>query len=211
MELPRFVKRICFTDECSFGLTGAPNKQNDRIWALENPHAVVDHRAQYRASVNVWIGILGHNIIGPFFIDACLNAEKYGLMLQNRILPAIEAVQPLNRTFYMQDGAPSHTALRNRELLSATFGDRWIGKFGPNNWPARSPDLNPCDFFVWGFIHDRLYKQNTQYPNVEELKLAIEQICQQISVIMLDKTCQNFENRLAYCTAAEGGHFEQLI
>ena len=25
---------------------------------------------------------------------------------------------------------------------------RWLGRRGPHEWPARSPDLTPCDFFL---------------------------------------------------------------
>jgi len=24
-------------------------------------------------------------------------------------------------------------------------------------WPPRSPDLTPCDFFLWGYIKDRVF------------------------------------------------------
>ena len=32
-------------------------------------------------------------------------------------------------------------------------------QFGYNrgrDWPARSPDLNPCDFFTWGFLKSKV-------------------------------------------------------
>ena len=63
-----FIRNICFTDECSFGLDGKSNKQNDRVWALQNPHEVVQNRNQRRATLNVWVGILAHHIIGPFLL-----------------------------------------------------------------------------------------------------------------------------------------------
>ena len=25
------------------------------------------------------------------------------------------------------------------------------------DWPARSPDLNPCDFFLWGYLKSKVY------------------------------------------------------
>ena len=49
----------------------------------------------------------------------------------------------------MHDGAPAHFSLVAREFLNATYEDRWIGRGGPHLWPARSPDLNPLDFFLW--------------------------------------------------------------
>jgi hypothetical protein len=39
---------------------------------------------------------------------------------------------------------------------------RWIGHAAAGDqeltrWPPRSPDLTPCDFFLWGFIKDRVF------------------------------------------------------
>ena len=34
-----FLKRVCFSDEATFHVSGKLNKHNVRIWRLENPHA----------------------------------------------------------------------------------------------------------------------------------------------------------------------------
>ena len=34
-----FLKRVCFSDEATFHVSGKLNKHNVRIWGLENPHA----------------------------------------------------------------------------------------------------------------------------------------------------------------------------
>ena len=28
-------------------------------------------------------------------------------------------------------------------------------------WPPRSPDLTPCDVFLWGYVKDNAYKPQT--------------------------------------------------
>lgn len=48
----------------------------------------------------------------------------------------------------MQAGAPPHSANRIKAYLTERFGRRWIGRDGPVIWPAMSPDLNLCDFFL---------------------------------------------------------------
>ncbi|GFU22290.1 uncharacterized protein TNCV_4856311 [Trichonephila clavipes] len=35
------------------------------------------------------------------------------------------------------------------DLLKDTFGDRLISRFGPVNWPPRSCNLTPLDYFLW--------------------------------------------------------------
>ena len=34
-----------------------------------------------------------------------------------------------------------------RAYLDAVFPDTWIGRRGPTEYPSRSPDLTPMDFF----------------------------------------------------------------
>ncbi|GBL72043.1 hypothetical protein AVEN_115066-1 [Araneus ventricosus] len=39
---------------------------------------------------------------------------------------------------------------------------RWIGRAGLDDvpllpWPSRSPDHTPCDFFLWGYVRDKVY------------------------------------------------------
>jgi hypothetical protein len=50
--------------------------------------------------------------------------------------------------WFMHDGAPPHFLGIVREHLNLTFAEQWIGRGGPVNRPARSPDLNPLDFDV---------------------------------------------------------------
>ncbi|GFU13004.1 DUF4817 domain-containing protein [Trichonephila clavipes] len=38
-----------------------------------------------------------------------------------------------------------------------TFGDRLISRFGPVNWPPRSCDLTPLDYFLWGYVKSLVY------------------------------------------------------
>jgi len=35
--------------------------------------------------------------------------------------------------------------------------NRWIDRGGRVPWPPRSPDLNPLDFFFWGYSKNIVY------------------------------------------------------
>ena len=54
-----------------------------------------------------------------------------------------------NDIYFQQDGAPPHYASEVREWLDNRFDCRWLGHRGPVEYPARSPDLTPLDFFLW--------------------------------------------------------------
>ena len=60
--------------------------------------------------------------------------------------------------FFMQDGTAPHNARGVREWLERKFQERLIGRRGPIEWPARSPDLTPTDFFLRGHIKENVYK-----------------------------------------------------
>ncbi|GFV07617.1 DDE_3 domain-containing protein [Trichonephila clavipes] len=56
--------------------------------------------------------------------------------------------QCIQKLWFQQDGATCHTARATIDLLKDTFGDRLISRFGPVNWPPRSCDLTPLDYFL---------------------------------------------------------------
>lgn len=67
---------------------------------------------------------------------------------------------PLSLTtdlYFQQDGAPPHYAVQVRQYLNDKFGNKWIGRGGPIQWPPRSPDLTPLDFYLWGEIKRLVY------------------------------------------------------
>ena len=61
-------------------------------------------------------------------------------------------------------------------------------------WPPRSPDLTPCDFFLWGYVKDNAYKPPLP-QNVRELQDRIRAAVQTIDENMLKRVWQE---RLSY-------------
>ncbi|GFS69919.1 uncharacterized protein TNCV_3102151 [Trichonephila clavipes] len=67
-------------------------------------------------------------------------------MITNFFIPELSN-HDVQELWFQQDGATCHTARATIDLLKDTFGDRLISRFGPVNWPPRSCDLTPLDFF----------------------------------------------------------------
>ncbi|UYV74789.1 hypothetical protein LAZ67_12000987 [Cordylochernes scorpioides] len=62
-----------------------------------------------------------------------------------------EFMQPklVERNFYLiQDDAPAHYSNIVKTFLNEKFPHKWMRRRGPIDWPARSPDLTPADFFL---------------------------------------------------------------
>jgi len=88
--------------------------------------------------------------------------------------------------------------------LKSKFKDRFIDK---KRWPPRSPDLNPCDFYLWGYLKSRVY--NPLPKTLNELKSNIETQIKNITKDELKRVFLNFEKRCDLVIEAKGGHIEQ--
>ena len=91
-----------------------------------------------------------------------MNGQRYHSLLQFHVLPEIRQWNGGNLfpLYWQQDGAPCHVTNCNMLYLDSQFQDRgWLVGNQPwgMDWPARSPDFNPCDFFWWGFLKSKVY------------------------------------------------------
>ncbi|GFT26148.1 putative DD41D transposase [Trichonephila clavipes] len=82
-------------------------------------------------------------------------------MITNFFIPELNN-HDVQELWFQQDGATCHTAHATIDLLKDTFGDRLISRFGPVNWPPRSCDLTPLDYFLWGYVKSLVYADKPQ-------------------------------------------------
>ena len=150
-----FLHRIVFSDECVFHVSGMANTHNTRIWGTENPHETQEHET-HSEKITVWCGIHSAGVLDPYYFNnETVRGEDYYLLLDTYVRNEKENF-PQN-AIYQHDGAPPHISTNVRHLLDELFPDSWIGRYGPQHWPARSPDLTPPDFYLWGYAKDRVF------------------------------------------------------
>ena len=88
-------KKIIISDEAHFDLGEYVNKQNCRIWGIENPHDYIEKPANPKR-VTVWCGFWSSGIIGPFFFEneqgeaVTVNGDHYRAMLNKFLFTKIE-------------------------------------------------------------------------------------------------------------------------
>ena len=63
----------------------------------------------------------------------------------------------IGNIWLQQDGATCHTAKAPLDVLRPVIEDRIISRRVDVVWPARSCDLTPLDYYLWGAIKDKCY------------------------------------------------------
>ncbi|GFX55400.1 uncharacterized protein TNCV_2980081 [Trichonephila clavipes] len=110
-------------------------------------------------------------------------------MITNFFIPELNN-HDVQELWFQQDGATCHTARATIDLLKDTFGDRLISRFGPKNWPPRSCDLIPLDYFLWGYVKSLAYADKPQ--TLDHLEDNIRRVIADIRPQMLEKVIENW-------------------
>ena len=63
---------------------------------------------------------------------------------------------------------PAHRLIAVRDRLKELCGERVIAMNHAVEWPLRSPDLTPCDYFLWGHLKNNVFA--TPPRDLEELQ-----------------------------------------
>ena len=77
-------------------------------------------------------------------------------MLNEFLWPKLEDIG-MDDVYFQHDGATCHTSGEIIGLLREKFPGRAISQKGDYNWPPRSYDSTPLDFFLWGYVKDKVY------------------------------------------------------
>lgn len=150
------------------------NKKNCRYWSAEQPSRK-HQKPLHSQKVTVSAAISAKGIIGLYFFEnsqglsVTVNTDRYVTMLQEFLRPTLGGLQEYNsQTWFQQDAATCHTSNPSMDVKKEMFPNKVISKRGNIEWPPRSPDLSPPDFFLWGFLKDKVYSNNPKtikYPS----------------------------------------------
>ncbi|GFT37637.1 MULE domain-containing protein [Trichonephila clavipes] len=176
------------------------NQEIGLIQALEEENgifkAIKVETPLHPEKLTVWCALWAGGI-GPYFFkndeghNVTVNGDRYRAMITN---------------FFT---AHCHTARATIDLLKDTFSDRLISRFGPVNWPPRSCDLTPLDYFLWGYVKSLVYADKPQ--TLDHLEDNIRRVIADIRPQMLEKVIENWTSRLDYIRASRGSPMPEII
>ncbi|CAF1494335.1 unnamed protein product [Adineta ricciae] len=113
-----------------------------------------------------------------------------GSMLKRHIVAAIASEMDLEEAIYMHNGALAHYA---RSI----------------DWPPRSPDLTPTDFFLLGVLKECVYATKPQ--NLQALQDAMITEIQSLPVKIYQSACHSVSKRLQPSKDFNDEHIEQFF
>ncbi len=185
-----FLREFVIGDEATFCMNGEVNTQNVREYAPvgQPPEFNYDVNCS-RQKVTVWIGLCGSGeIIGPFFFERNVTGVNYLQMLNNDVVPQLlehfemQVGGVFRHLWWVQDGAPAHRLRAVTQRLRELFGNRIVALHHAVEWPPRSPELTPCDFWLSGYLKSKVY---TSPPNdIDDLRAHIHR---EVAVLVGDQ------------------------
>ena len=122
---------------------------------------------------------LGFETWGPyFFVEEnghiiTVNTNRYCQMLEDLVMPKLDEIEDTEKFWFLQVGATCHASRRSIALLREIFPNRnrLISLRGDICMPVRSPELNLCDFFLWGHLQAKVLSQS--HETIDDLKDTI--------------------------------------
>lgn len=207
------VKLLVWQDEKDLPLQVPSNRQNNRIFIRGRKNDVNPARLYHpinKMSQKLMVSCLlsWNGISKPFFVDPAktkVNAKYFRKHLEKDLIPALHRLYPNGDGIYVQDGASAHTSNLVQHYLKDEFGLH--GFVNKSQWPPKSPDLNPLDYWFWNALKEKVYEgRRTPFTSVDQLKRRVRRVWQSaINEDHLQKSILEFKKRLNAVVQNEGG------
>ena len=181
------VDHILWSDECKFNRNGTVNCHNCPYWSTENPHARLSvTNTEERMTVKCYLSSKG--LFSPYFFDEIVMGSTYRQTLVDYAWPQLQ----WKRLYFQHNGATPHYAVIVREWLDEKFRGCWVSRDGPFEWPACSPDLTPCDCFLWVYLKDIAFKES--FTSIIQLQNRIQDACAGVTTAIYGTVCHSVPN-----------------
>ena len=211
-KTPGFLNLFWTSHEAHFHLDGKTNSTTNVFWRSFRPNEVATNPL-YSIKCKMWAAFSARGIIGLIFIEefgaaVTVNKEQCVEVLKS-FKSEIQTFYPslMSKLWFQQDGTSSHTSYLFLDWLKENFGGFVISLKTDFEWIPQSPDLSHPDFFLWGYLNDRVYAENPR--TIKELKKVIMEEMRIIPHSVCKNVIDNFVLRFKKFTELNGSYILQ--
>ena len=182
-------------------------KQQSAQWTPAGAAPPVKFRRERSAAkqmVAVFVARRGHVITVPLDTQRTVTANWYVKHCLPKVLDAVVLHRPRTRLrglLLHHDNAPAHRAHQTKNFLAEN-------RVQELSHPSYSPDLAPCDFFV--FPRVKLQLRVIRYDSPEEAVEAFMKVLEDIPALEWASCFTKWFERMTRCIEAKGEYFEKL-
>ena len=201
-------KRFITSDEACFYLSEKNGKTSFQYLSrgqTRNDCEALTHVSHPKGFM-VWLGISANGCTKLRFVEpgVKINSVYYQ---QKIIKPFIEEdlpkLYPDGEYLFHQDSAPSHTS-----KSTINYHNQMNVKFiPPDKWLPNSPDAAPLDYFVWGYLKNKINKHKVRTLN--GLKKALKEEATKMPQYMIDHALSSWSKRCRRIYYNKGNQIEK--
>ena len=159
-----------------------------------------------------YIAKTGHITIIPLEERRTVTADWYVHQCLPQVLRAVRTRSPKSGITLHHGNAPAHTAAATREFLACDGVQLMFHNPPPPQPPApssppsptHSPDLAPCDFFLFPHVKKQLW--GTRYDSPQDAIRAFTRAIDSIDKVTWSEVWKSWFQRMVSCIEVQGGY-----
>ncbi|KAK7601555.1 hypothetical protein V9T40_008996 [Parthenolecanium corni] len=202
-----FIKKIFTTDETWVHYYTPLSKRATMEWRKKNEGAPV--KAKRVPSAGKILCTVFWDMRGVLYVDflrtqKTINAVYYSNLLENHVRPAYRSKRrdiPIRSAILLHDNARPHTAEHTRTCLAKL---RWETL----EHPPYSPDLSPCDFYLFGPLKEALGGE--QFQNDDDVENFVREWLDSQSHSFYERGMRMLPHRWRKCVDIRGDYLEKV-
>lgn len=193
-------------DEAWFYHRQIGRKQSNASWVVEgqSPRTVV-RLGRYEPKTMFSIFFKSNGVVHISYLDKGKTIDNKSY-ISNCLKPLVSAINK-QRPIYGTKNLKFHHDNARPHVHSNVIKYLNDQNFTIMDQPPYSPDLAPCDFWLFDYIKQRL----TNQPDAESLASKITEIVSSIPEKEYLKTFEKWNERMELCIKYEGHYFEHLL
>lgn len=201
---PSFLKSVITADETWIFTYDPETKRQSMHWKTpSSPRAKKARmsRSKFKAMLIVFFDIQGIVMAEWVPSGQTVNQQYYKQVLE-KLRERVRKKRPelwKNGWILHQDNAPAHNALSVKQFLASK-------NITVLEHPPYSPDLAPCDFFLFPKIKSAL--KGTHFSMVEEVQAKTAELLRSLTESDMQKCFEQWKERMQKCVDSMGSYFE---